>query len=849
MKSTTTFLLVLVSHFLFAQAPLDPSKKKIEAFHVDKTMHIDAVLDEPEWQNAQIATDFIQQEPNPGQPSTQKSEVRVLYNNSAIYVGAYLYDAHPDSILKELSLRDNLDNTDWFGVAIDAYRDGNNGLGFIVTPRGVQLDTKWFASTNNNGNGNEGEDVNWNAVWKSAARITADGWIAEFEIPYSALRFPDTEEQTWHINFARQIRRNRETAFWNEVRPDVQGLLNQSGLIEGIHNIHPPLRLSATPFIAAYVEDQYDQNGNPQHQWGKNFNAGMDVKFGLSDAFTLDMTLIPDFGQVQSDNKVLNLSPFEVRFDENRQFFTEGTELFNKGNLFYSRRVGGVPIHYDDAENSLTANETVVRNPSTTQLYNATKISGRTNSGMGLGLFNAVSAPTYAVLRNDEGVERKIQTSPLTNYNVLSFDQNLKNNSYITLINTNVIRSGYDYDANVTGSVFEFRNKKNTYSLKGSGAISQKFYPDSSDASHNNSTVDLGHKYTLAFAKISGKIQYEAGYNEESFNYDPNDLGFLFSPNEQTAYFQGSYNIFKPFGAFNKANFSFWSQYSRLQKPSVYNSFNTGLNVFFFTKKFFAFGAFTEIEPFVVNDYFEPRTEDFSRYYASPKNYNFGCFISTDYRKRVALDVETNYRSYEHGRHRWNISVSPRFRLNDKISLIENTNLNDWVHEVGYVDADGQSLGYQSLNSGDILFGVRNQLTVENALSFKYTFNSQMGINFRARHYWTRVRYNDYKTLDTDGSLLPTAYEGVDANGKDLHSVAVNIFNIDMVYSWRFAPGSDFYIVWKNAIYSDAGNIKHNYFTNTGHLFENPQNNSLSLKVIFYLDYLQVKRNKQSSNG
>ena len=204
----------------------------------------------------------------------------------------------------------------------------------------------------------------------------------------------------------------------------------------------------------------------------------MDVKYGINEAFTLDMTLIPDFGQVQSDNKVLNLTPFEVKYNENRPFFTEGTELFNKGNLFYSRRVGGQPLHYGDVENQISSNEEVVKNPVESKLINATKISGRTKSGLGIGFFNALTKPMYAEVEDNNGNKREIETNPLTNYNIVVLDQTLKNNSSISAINTNVTRSGSDYDANVTAGLFNFNNKKNTYNWYGKFALSQLIYPE-----------------------------------------------------------------------------------------------------------------------------------------------------------------------------------------------------------------------------------------------------------------------------------------------------------------------------------------------------------------------------------
>ncbi len=233
---------------------------------------------------------------------------------------------------------------------------------------------------------NGGEDFTWNAVWKSGAVIHEDGWSFEMFIPYSAIRFGKKDVQNWGMNITRRRRKTEQQYTWNPIDINVNGFLTQEGLWTGITNIKPPVRLQFSPYFSVYAN--HFPSGSPDNKkLTSQVNGGLDLKYGINQAFTFDATLIPDFGQVQSDNQVLNLSPFEVKFNENRSFFTEGTELFSKGNLFYSRRIGGTPFHLYDAYNNVNGNEEVVKNPSESKLINASKISGRTQKGLGIGVF------------------------------------------------------------------------------------------------------------------------------------------------------------------------------------------------------------------------------------------------------------------------------------------------------------------------------------------------------------------------------------------------------------------------------------------------------------------------------
>ena len=364
-------LLAIALIFIFSVHVFAEDKRSIDAKKSISKFQIDGKLDESVWHSIQPARQFIQTSPNLGRPSIQKTEVRVAYDDEAIYIGAIMYESHIDSITKTLSKRDNFGNADFFGVVLDTYGSGTIGFAYLVTSAGVQIDELHGSDADN-------IDRSWNAVWNSAVTIEKDRWIAEIKIPYSAIRFPNATSQNWNVNFVRHIRRQREDSYWQYYDPLKINLLSQMGSLNGIKNIKTPLRLSLSPYVSSYMESYNKKNSY-------SINGGMDVKFGVNDAFTIDMTLIPDFGQVISDEQVLNLSPFEVRFNENRQFFTEGIELFSKGDLFYSRRIGGQPIN-QNLLYELDSNEIAINPTNSEQLINATKFSGRTKKGLGIGI-------------------------------------------------------------------------------------------------------------------------------------------------------------------------------------------------------------------------------------------------------------------------------------------------------------------------------------------------------------------------------------------------------------------------------------------------------------------------------
>ncbi len=792
-------------------------KKTLEAVRIREKISLDAMLEEPGWQSAPAATDFVLLWPASGTPAAQRTVVRVLYDDAALYIGVQCFDTTPDSIFHRLSKRDELDNTDAFSILIDTYRDGQNALQFGVTPDNVQFDSKYSIANANDDNGNsDGEDPAWDAVWRSAARLTADGWVAELEIPYSAIRFPKKEVQDWGVNFYRNIKRRGETDSWNEVKAEISGSLNQMGVLAGLRDIKAPLRLSATPFVAAYANNIYNQSSGPGSNWSFPWSAGMDIKYGINEAFTLDATVIPDFGQVRSDQNVLNLSPFEVRFSENRAFFTEGTELFNKGGLFYSRRVGAGA-----------------------QLLNATKISGRTKKGFGLGIFNAIENAEYETY-TEEGKQIREQVSPLTNKSIVVFDQNLKNNSSISLINTNVMRSGAGLDANVTGFLFNLKNKAQAYSLNGKAVLSNRIGQENTES---------GYNIALSAAKTSGNFLWGSDFNLESDQYNPNDLGILFSPNEVSHIAWVNYNYYKPWWKLNNYWSGLWMYNESLYKPwAEWSVTKFGFNFGGNTRSFHNFGFNGNVTPWGTRDFFEPRNFDYTTYYFVPASLNLYGWYNSDHRKRLTYYAEGGIRFFDEKRRR-NTSVYAglRWRASDKFTIgLGVGNEQQWKNVGGLWSSEIYEtvVGAAQLPENAVVLGRRRILGFNNNLNASYTFNNKMNIALYARHYWQKATYSAFFSLNEKGELVTTPYTGLSVSGEPLNNVAANYFNIDLVYTWRFAPGSDLLLVYKNGIgHYDTGHaVDHGYGYNVGHLMDFEGANNISFKLLYYLDYERIKR-------
>tara|TARA_R110000796_G_scaffold252640_2_gene389925 strand:+ start:194874 stop:197384 length:2511 start_codon:yes stop_codon:yes gene_type:complete len=797
-------------------------RKSFEAVRTSEKITIDGVMDEDVWCQAPLVTDFIQNSPNPGMPSQRKSEVRMLYDDQAIYIVAQLYDKK-DDVFNLLTNRDNIGNSDYFGVSFDPYNAGLNGVGIFVTVAGVQYDTRY-----SNG-GREDiwrNDSGWNAVWLSAVEISDEYWTVEMKIPYAVLRFSSQDVQNWGINFMRQNTSLNESSYWSPIDPEISGYLNQAGVVKNIKNITPPTRLFFYPYVSTVINRATGiGTSNPR------LNGGMDIKYGINDAFTLDMTLIPDFSGVRSDRQVLNLSPFEVKFDENRAFFTEGVELFNKAGLFYSRRIGGT---FGNRTRELKGNESVTYSPDAAQLVNASKITGRTNGGLGIGFFNAITKPTYLEVENtDTGEKTEVEADPLTNFNVIVLDQNLKNNSSVTLTNTNVTRAKNGDDANVTAFNFSLNDANRNWRTTG-------FFGYSNIASYQNGVKDTkaGIKYNIGIDKNRGQFQYGINRNVESDTYDINDLGFLRQSNQIEHRADFSFNQFEPVGIFNNYNIRLNVNHEMLYEPKEFSSWRYSVNTGGQLKNFWYISTEFGGSPGISNDFFESRVAGYV--FKKPSSYSGRINLNTDSRKQVRMSGNLRFgRRPDWGQTDQSMNLSARVRIGERAEISHNVEVSSRDNERGYA----RRL-YNDTN-GDleaVIFGRREVRNFTNTLNGSYIFTNRMGVTFRARHYWSRVDYKEFYELTEGDELVGTTYTGIDAQtGEMVDNRNYNAFNIDMEYNWQFAPGSEIRAIWKRSIGTNDYNTQLRFIDNFNSTFGAPNSDSITIRMVYFIDYLNIK--------
>jgi hypothetical protein len=814
MKQLFFTLALCLSIFCIGQ-----TKKSLHIKRTQTSPKIDGVLDDEAWKTAEVATDFIQFRPEMGVtlPEDKKTTVKVTYDDNAIYFAAHLKDK-PGDIQRQLTSRDNFGNSDFFIVVLNPNNDAQNDVEFFVFASGTQADAVASPSS--------GEDFGWNAVWDSAVKIVDDGWIVEMKIPYRALRF-STDVDTWGMQFHRRFRIDNTQYTWNPIDRTKGNMGLYHGELKGITNIDPPVRLNLYPFGSTVFNNEEKPD----------FKLGLDIKYGVTENFTLDATLIPDFSQASFDRVTLNLGPFEQTFGEQRQFFKEGVDLFNKGNLFFSRRIGGGPSHSPD----LADDEETVNDPNEVKVLNALKLSGRTKKGLGIGIFNAITEKTETTIRKTEEIlnidgtvtenitHRKEVVEPFTNYNIVVVDQQFNGNSSVSLVNTNVTREGHFRDGNVTAIVADFSNKRNTYNIRGNAKLSNVNEID-------NNSIKTGKSAFIRAGKSHGKFRFSGDYSFSDENYDINDLGRNLRNNFSNFGIDINYRIFEPTKHLNNFFINGYVNYRRLHDPSTFTGTNFGIFLRGQTKKLWWFRSNINFEPGKQYDYFEPRDFENKRYFVFKNIGSINAFIETNSNKKLSVEFGGGmWHAFDKERDLFGYfaEVFPAYRINDKLRLSLGLLYNNNKGSRGY------ALESNSIDD-EIVFGERDMETIELSFSGGYTFNPFHSLSLVFRHYWTTVDYDSLPYfLQDDGSLIQQT-SSLD-NLLETSNVNFSTWNLDFSYTWQVAPGSFLTALYRNQLLYDDTESSRGFNHSISTLFDQDMNHIVSLRLQYFLDFNGIK--------
>ena len=841
------------------------------------TPAIDARLDDPEWELAQAFSDFVQRDPEEGEPATERTVFRVLYDDQAIYVGIRAYDSEPDKIVGRLTRRDQFSESDWLVVSIDSYYDRRTAFEFRVNPAGVERDQYRYDDTNS--------DVSWDAVWNVATRVDQEGWVAEFRIPYSQLRFSPAPDHVWGFNVERVIQRKNETAQWKPIPKDGSGWVSEYGELTGIEGINPPRRLEVLPYIAgAQFQTQVDRDDPFRDGSDFNGSVGADVKLGVTNNLTLDVSLNPDFGEVEADPSVVNLGVFETFFQEKRPFFIEGSNIYqfsiqshngSSQKLFHSRRIGRAPRGSPDNRGGF------VDAPDKTTILAAAKLTGKTADGWSVGVLESITAEETAAISDSIGLRHREVVEPLTNYAVGRVQRDFREGRsalgvMATAVNREItapldfLRSaayagGLDARHRFAGDNWELRGKLigsyitgSTEAIEDAQRSSARFFqrPDADHLSFDPDRTSLtGSAGALALEKIGGE-HWRGNANIEwvSPGFEVNDLGFQREADVIRHNLWVGYREQQPGKIFRRyyLNYNLWN---RLTFGNERTATGTNIN-----------GSFTLLNYWGgwggIGRWFPALSPRFLRggpAFKSPGGLEYWYGINTDNRKSVWLEAGG-----------WGFSDDERSGGGGVWAFIvaqpvDNARLTlgpeySWNHD------DWQFVTTQESEFGThYVTGVLSQNTIYLTTRLDWTFRPNLSLQLYAQPFISSGDYREFREVvapradayddrfETYGddrlSFEPaddldewgTYNVDQDADGTDDFSFGdpnfnFKQFNLNLVLRWEYMAGSTMFLVWsQNKTRTDpTGQFRP--ASDFGDLFGVDGENTFRFKVNYYLN-------------
>ena len=849
-----TFLLVTL---VFATVTIasgqtqDLPKKQYKATRVTEAPVINGILDDDTWNAGEWIDDFTQHQPYNGQPATQRTEFKILFDEDNLYVAIKAFDTYPDSIVNRLTRRDQADG-DLVAILLDSYRDLRTAFVFGVSSAGVKYDMMFTEDGQN-------QDESWDPNWWVKTSINDEGWIAEMKIPLSQVRF-DRSSDVWGLQFARQLYRRNEMDFWQHIPRDAPGLVHLFGELTGMEGIEPRKIFDVTPYSVAKIQTFEKDPGNPftHLETGRRpgLNAGLDAKIGVTNNMTMDLSINPDFGQVEADPSEVNLTAYETFFSEKRPFFIEGNNItnFNIGlgegnqgndNLFYSRRIGRQPQGYPSLGYQEYADV-----PAFTPILGAAKLTGKTKDGLSLGFVDAVTGGVWTAIKDSASGEttRHELAEPLTNYFIgrvqrdfnegktllggilTGTNRNLDDN-LATFMHSSAYSGGMDFTRYFREKSWSF-NLNTAFSLvngtkdaiSGTQLSSARYYqrPDKDYAKYDPDRTSLfGSGGRMQIMKLNGHLNIMGVVKWKTPGFETNDLGYMQQADQMLSVIWVGYNQWEPKG--------------------IYRRWNVGGDIYFVNN----FGGEILGKGIEWNG-----SIGFKNYWNAwmggnldlpslsaallrggpsmmyPGTINGRMGFSTDYRKKLVLRYFMNGSSgFEKNSRYFRTELELSYKPTNYLSLELTPEFSNSYSELQWVTR-------RSYNGEPrYIFAAIDRKTLAASLRVNFNLSPDLTIQYWGQPYVASGKYYDHKyitapvadefrdrfhTYTSDEKIQINGYYEIDENGDGTidYSFGNSNFNYqfflsNLVIRWEYSPGSSLYLVWSQS---------RNYFNNSGQL-------------------------------
>lgn len=781
---------------------------------------IDGLIDNQIWDAVAWSGEFTERYPNDGVKPSQETAFKVLYDDNFLYVLVRAYDTEPDKIVKRMSRRDGFDG-DWVELGIDSYFDQRTAFTFTASVSGVKSDRAISGDGNN-------WDRTWDPIWYLKTSIDDEGWIAEIKIPLTQLRFSNHKEnQIWGIQLRRHFFRNAENSFWSYFSMEESGWVRHFGELHGIKNINPKRQIEISPYIVAKQENYNKETGNPYREDGfdRSLGYGVDGKIGITNDFTLDFTINPDFGQVEADPSEVNLTAFETYFQEKRPFFIENRNITNfqisnggpfwRDNLFYSRRIGRAPTYYPDVDSD---NDEYTDVPNNTTILGALKLTGKTKNGLSVGIIESLTAEEKAKVYR-AGDETKETVEPMTNYFITRVQKDLNDNNtiiggmftstnrfinddYLNYLNTDAYTGGIDLTQYFKDKKYALTVRYSMSHIQGDSIAileqqesSRRYFqrPDNDYVTLDSNRTSLtGSAGTIQFRKNgNSKFRYGTWVTWRSPEYELNDVGYQRQSDAIFQVFYANYRWTEPFGIFRNLNIGMdqWSNWDFGLNSSFYG---LGLNSWMNFKNHWSFGFGGSAEgPSNSNTTLRGgpsiKTTGGGNYWM-----NFG----TDRRKKLQIyGSHGQFWGFENSSHSIRYGIDFIYRPFDalKISFLPDYSVSK--NEMQYVCSE------ENNDEDRYVFAQINRITTDLTVRVDYSLTPDLTIQLYASPFISAGDYSDAKYI-TD----PQADKFKDRYSTDMtwseedydtdYDFNFKQFRANAVLRWEYKPGSLLYLVW-----------------------------------------------------